>query len=244
MGLSVLMSSEDAGSPINPNATLSNLSTLDTSFPQTTEAKTGGSSAMEIISPLSELAHSLHQAYIEDRRSRILNRGRSILLDTDYHNTVTVGTFVPERAEAGSLASLDDDPLKVFALQQCSISNTAKQIMELVRGTLDDATDPEMFSHADDSLGDPDALPPMLYRASREVLDLFRAIVPTVHAAEVGSLPRTAAVLHNDCVYLAHEAMLLGELCDVRRLVCLTILYCSNVFFTCLERCRVQRQVS
>jgi centromere/kinetochore protein ZW10 len=50
----------------------------------------------------------------------------------------------------------------------------------------------------------------MLYRASRELLDLFRAIIPTVHASEVGSIPRVAAVLHNDCVYLAHESGLLG----------------------------------
>lgn len=160
----------------------------------------------KILSPLSELAISLRQAFVEGQRSQILIRGRSILLDTDYHNTVQVGTFVPEPSDAGTLASLDDDPLKAFAFHRCSISTTAQRIMELCRETLDDATNSEVASDIVD-----DALPPMLYRASRELLDLFRAIVPTTHAREIGSIPRVAAVLHNDCVYLAHESSLLGE---------------------------------
>ena len=62
----------------------------------------------------------------------------------------------------------------------------------------------------------------MLYRAAREIMDLFRAIIPTRHASEIASIPRMAAVLHNDCVYFAHEAALLGESKEVTfRLLCL-----------------------
>ena len=219
-GLSVLLSKENSGvvdSPIHPNATLSNLSSLDTSFP-TAGNKENQTKSVAIISPLSQLAHNLRQAYEESRRSSILNLGRTILLNSDYHDTVQEGTFVPDLSEAGTLASLDDDLLKsTFAFHKCSISKVAKQILDLCRKTLDDSAD-DYFSGNDDDdeegldvVEHIDSLCPMLYRAARELLDLFRAIVPTLYASEVGSIPRTAAVLHNDCVFLAHESLLLGE---------------------------------
>ena len=40
---------------------------------------------------------------------------------------------------------------------------------------------------------------------------LFLLQPDSMRAGEAGSVPRTAAVLHNDCVYLAHESSLLGE---------------------------------
>ena len=152
---------------------------------------------IKIISPLSELANSLGQAYIDGLRLHILNQGRSILLNNDYHNTVRVGVLIPEPSNPGTLASLGDDPLKTFAFPQCSISITCKILMDLCKETLDDATNHDITA-------------PMLYRVSRELLDLFRAIVPTMHASEVATIPRTAAILHNDCVYFAHESSLLG----------------------------------
>lgn len=197
-GLSVLMTDDDiAHSP--------NTSTMDTSLSSPTHHPEH-TRKNEVISPLSELANSLRHAYVEGQRSLNLNQGRSILLNTDYHNTVQVGTFVPEPSDAGTLASLDDDPLKAFAFHQCSISTTAQYILSLCRKTMDDATNPDVASDLVD-----DSLPPMLFRAARELLDLFRAIVPTSHASEIGSIPRMAAVLHNDCVYLAHESSLLGK---------------------------------
>jgi len=231
-GLSVLLNNDGVGSPINPNATLSNLSNLDTTFPEAQHAATKAVGAdrdnMKILSPLSELANSLGQAYVEGQRVYILNQGRSILLNTDYHNTCQVGTFVPEVNEPGSLSSLDDDPLKIlFAFHQCAISTTALSIMELCRKTMDDATDHELAS----SEFVEDSLPPMLYRVSRELMDLFRAIIPTRHASEIASIPRMAAVLHNDCVYFAHEAALLGESKEVIIRVCLCRLFQVNFLY-------------
>jgi len=220
-GLSLLLDNNGSvmDSPTHPtSATLSNLSSLDTTltFPPKKVTQT------TILSPLSQLAHSLRQAYVESQRSHILNLGRSILLTTDYHNTLREGTFVSDLAGcddgtdnngATPLASLDKDRLsELFAFHECSISTTAKQILDLCRETLDDATDymNDNNHEQDHGVDQLDSLPPMLYRTSRELLDLFRAIVPTLHASEVGSIPRTAAVLHNDCVFLAHEALLLG----------------------------------
>ncbi|GKY99925.1 centromere/kinetochore protein zw10 [Mayamaea pseudoterrestris] len=49
-----------------------------------------------------------------------------------------------------------------------------------------------------------------LYRTARELLDLFRAIIPSTHGYEIKNVPRTAAVFHNDCVFLAHHCLTLG----------------------------------
>ena len=154
--------------------------------------------------PLSKLASSLSQAYVEAQRCQIINAGRNILFNTDYHNTTSVGHTVKDPAQPGTLESLSDDPHSVFLFHKCSVSVVAQEILQLCRKTLDDASNEEAATIID-------TLPSSLYRASREVLDLFRAIIPTRHGKEIASLPRIAAVLHNDCVYLAHETSFLGE---------------------------------
>jgi len=156
------------------------------------------------ISSLSKLAKSLCQTYVETQRCQIINTGRDILLNTDYHNTSRVGHIVKDPAEPGTLDSLNDDPQSAFLFNECSVSLVAQEILSLCRKTLDDASDHDAATTIDN-------LPPSLYRASREVLDLFRAIIPTRYGKEIASIPRFAAVLHNDCVYLAHEASFLGE---------------------------------
>ncbi|KAL7465659.1 hypothetical protein ACHAXS_005977 [Conticribra weissflogii] len=211
LGLNILVN-EEALSPIHTNATTPSAATPT---PTTFNAKNKNSS---IHLPLSEMAHSLFQSYVEKQRSSILNTGRSILLSTDYHNSVQVGTPVPDPAELGTLESLDEDPLLAFVLHQCSISTTAQQILQLCRSTLDKATNNEVADILDE-------LPPMLYRASREILDLFRAVIPTLYASEVASIPRMAAILHNDCVYLAHEVSLLGKM------YCLPEIFVASIIF-------------
>ncbi|KAL7541114.1 hypothetical protein ACHAXR_010645 [Thalassiosira sp. AJA248-18] len=257
-GLSVLLNNDT--SPIQQNdSTLSNLSTtLDTSFPRTHSSNNLSKKIiLSCYSPLSELAHSLHQAYIENQRSNILHRGQSILLSTDYHNTVQAGVFVPD-PPSGDTMDFDYAPIRklenvdplssTFAFHQCSISTTARQLLDLCRGTLEDATR-DYYDHPgelqaaaanveylDDHL---DKLRPMLYRTSRELFDLFRAIVPTVYASEVGSIPRMAGVLHNDCVFLAHECLLLGAeyKSKFRRL------FCNDNFSSPSEKTRLLGEV-
>ena len=132
------------------------------------------------------------------------------------HNTIRAGTFVPDDdgrpdGDGGGtdpIGSLNADrTTALFAFHECSVSATAQRILDLCRATLDDAVD-AAAARGPDRL---DSLPPMLYRTTRELLDLFRAVVPAARAGKVESIPRVAAVLHNDCVYLAHESSLLGE---------------------------------
>lgn len=162
-----------------------------------------------VASPLSKSARSVCQAYVETQRCQIINTGRSILLNTDYHNTSRVGHIVKDPAEPGSLESLNDDPQSAFLFQDCSVSVVAQEVLRLCRQTLDNASD-------DDDAATIDTFPSSMYRASREVLDLFRAIIPTRYGKEIASIPRFAAVLHNDCVFLAHSCAFLGEYINLR----------------------------
>ena len=94
------------------------------------------------------------------------------------------GTNTKEKKKVASLESLDDDPMAPFRLHASSASVCVKEIIALCTCTLDEAVDTDN--------GDLDALLPALYRASQEVLDLFRAIVRARHRRKI------AAMMHND----------------------------------------------
>ena len=100
----------------------------------------------------------------------------------------------------------DDDGMAVFKLHKSSVSQTSSKLMALCRATMDEAVSFQVQDPASPLA----SLPATLYRTSREMLDLFRAIIPATHGGEVMSIPRTAAVLHNDCVFLAHHCLTLG----------------------------------
>ena len=97
-------------------------------------------------------------------------------------------------------ASFNSVAMAIFKLHRSAVSDTGQKIMELVRRTMDEAVAPH-----DQSL-----LAASLYRTSRDMLDLFRIIIPSTHVHEVNSVPRTAAILHNDSVFFAHHCLTLG----------------------------------
>ena len=45
---------------------------------------------------------------------------------------------------------------------------------------------------------------------SRDMLDLFRAVVPVVHATELESVPLIGMCVFNDCHYIAYHLVTLG----------------------------------
>jgi centromere/kinetochore protein ZW10 len=141
------------------------------------------------------------KSYVDHRRCVLLNEARDILCQNDYHNTVVVGV-----EENPFPKDLQEAALAVFRLPRCSISDTAHKLIALVRKTMDDAV--SVASISQDSVLS--LLRPTLYRTAREMLNLFRAIIPASHGMEVAHVPRTAAVLHNDAVFLAHHCLTLG----------------------------------
>jgi centromere/kinetochore protein ZW10 len=142
------------------------------------------------------------KAYVEHRRCILLNQARDVLCDNDYHNTVIVG-----EEENPIPQDLKEEALAVFQLPRCSVSDTSHKIMALVRKTMDDAVGVSTDIAPDSVLS---LLRPTLYRTAREMLTLFRSIIPSSHGFEIANVPRTAAVLHNDAVFLAHHCLTLG----------------------------------
>lgn len=153
---------------------------------------------------LSTFTSSFGQKYVEWRRCALLNEARDMCVNNDYHNTVQVGEDVRQNKDEGALGM--DDGMAVFKLPKMCVSDTAGQLMAMCRRIMDEAVEQQVAPE----LSPLSTLPATLYRTAREVLDLFRAIIPVTHGHEVAQVPRTAAVLHNDGVFLAYHCLTLG----------------------------------
>jgi len=128
-------------------------------------------------------------------------------LDGDYHNSVQVGVNVYEQKKTDKPEFLDSlgieqNNMSMFLLEASGISKVAMDLMGLCRQTMDLAVDEIVSSQT--------LIPPTLYRTSRELLDLYRATIPAVHGSEIASIPRTAAIFHNDCVFFANKLLTFG----------------------------------
>jgi centromere/kinetochore protein ZW10 len=117
---------------------------------------------------------------VKQRQTQILTQARQILLHNDAHTTVSVGQDAKDEAFA------------VFTIPPCRVSMTATQLMQLCRDTLDEAV-----------VASPQPIAAVLYQTARHVLDLYRAMTTPKD-------PRTAAIVHNDAVYLSHHCLTLG----------------------------------
>jgi hypothetical protein len=159
---------------------------------------------------LEAFSSNFEQKYIDNRRATILNEARDLLLKNDYHNTVIAGVDVNQKKEKEELLKGMDDGMSVFELHKSSISDTASKLVALCRRTMDEAVEHAVARNVEDKDTPLALLAPTLYRAARESLDLFRAIIPATHGSEVASVPRTAAVFHNDCVFFQYHCLRLG----------------------------------
>ena len=146
---------------------------------------------------ISTWTNNLTKHYVQHRRSQHLCKVRTLLQTADYHNSSLVGD-----EEDGQ----DKSP-PVFGLPRAAVSMTAQQVVAHVRACLDEAVSP--VTSCDDPITSTD-LPATLYQAARESLDLLRALLPVRYRHEIATVPRTAALWHNDCVYAAYQCQILG----------------------------------
>lgn len=142
---------------------------------------------------LDKFVANFEQAYVDNRHCIYLNKARALLLENDYHNTMVVGVEINND---------DNDEDTSFVLHRSSVSDTAYQLLKLCRQAMEEAV-AQPLRPADSPLG---LLPATLYRAAREMLDLYRALIPAKAATD----DRTAAIHHNDGVFLAHHCLTLG----------------------------------
>eukprot|EP00043_Microstomoeca_roanoka_P026135 m.10817 g.10817 ORF g.10817 m.10817 type:complete len:728 (-) comp6241_c1_seq1:508-2691(-) len=136
------------------------------------------------------------------RRQEILARARALMM-ADNFNTIQVehaterGGLFPatEQVFDTDTAELRES---IYKLPTCHITETTKKVMDLIYTTLDESARAE---------------PPIavqLFFTVRDVLALFHAIVPTVHAKALEAAPQLAVTLYNDCIYIAHHLLSLG----------------------------------
>lgn len=165
----------------------------------------GTDSSDSVARPLSTYIGEAPVLVVNRRRQELLHTAREILCAESF-NTVAVkqeterrGSLMPKdgAADAGPAAGLAES---LYQLPACHISLPAQSLIELAYSTLD-----EVSSESPDV-----AL--MSFYGIRDVLDLFRAVVPLWRAdgAEVLG-EQTAAVFHNDCFYIAHHLLALGQ---------------------------------
>jgi hypothetical protein len=153
--------------------------------------------ALEPPPKLIKFCQEFEQNYVEHRRCVLLNQARDILRNHDYHNTISVGVDEDEQQADG-----EDPSMAIFLLHTSSVSEVASQLMALLRQTMTESVQMPATPAP--------TLRPTLYKTAREMLSLFRAIIPASHGHEVATVPRTAAVLHNDCIFFAHHCLTLG----------------------------------
>lgn len=163
---------------------------------------------------LSQSASKFMLIFAQKQGARILSQGRNLLLHRDFHDTVQVGVNVREKQRAMQPSYFqrmldfpdDNDDMSLFVLHEQKISVVASELMKLSIETMDLAVQTD-FSANNELVK---LMPMTLYRAARELFDLYRAIIPSSYMHEVSTIPRTAAVLHNDCAYFAHRLLSLG----------------------------------
>ncbi len=174
---------------------------LETSLPFCQEVEVMLKMPPNPVPRLIVFCKEFEKAFIDHRRCERLNEARDILIRNDYHNTTMVGVEENPNPE-----DMKEEALAVFRLSRCSVSDTANKLVALVRKTMDECVSVVGVTH-DSQLA---ILRPTLYKTAREMFSLYRTIIPANHGREVANIPRTAAVLHNDAVFLAHHCLTLG----------------------------------
>eukprot|EP00752_Nemacystus_decipiens_P015586 g13909.t1 len=186
---------------------------------------------------LRRFIETIDGRFAAKRRRTLLQQARDLTLG-DYHNTVEVSdaleggvlsesekSAVPglghsEAAGSGGSGVVGNSPKMreapkdkggksdakenltlTFRLEACQVSTVARSLVALVRATLAEACSDQVPPHCAKEL----------FRTARDMLDLYRAVIPVQHANALSGVPRIAAVFQNDCLYIAHHMVTLGH---------------------------------
>jgi hypothetical protein len=169
--------------------------------------------------------------YCEKKRVHVLMQARKIIMQSDYHTAVPVGIEDNDQEEDNSQNITEEEKtmksyMSIFHFPKCAISIVAQKILDLVRETMKEAAEvssigaslissPKHFEENDDPSFTSDSniascCSQQLFLAARECFDIFRAVIPSLHRKDLYTLPRSAAIFHNDCTYFAHACTTLG----------------------------------
>ncbi|CAG8542839.1 2478_t:CDS:10 [Paraglomus brasilianum] len=165
---------------------------------------------------ISQFAQNFQFEFVKKRHADILAIAREILVSQDM-NTAEV-TNATERGGLGIASETKNIRDKenfngekdfngktrsstcegLLHLPTCHISIQAQTLVELVYQTLTEATTSKDNAAVE------------LYCCARDIIDLFRAVVP-IHQAEVLETdPTRTAIFYNDCIYISYHMLTLG----------------------------------
>ncbi len=132
------------------------------------------------------------------RRASMLFAARQLVLD-DYFSIVS--SAEPTEPSFG-LAALQAGGNDLFKLEETRVTRCARSIVELAIRAMDEAS-----SQSSGDLGY------VLYQTSRDIVELFRALVGLVYERELASRDsaRVAILFHNDCLFIAHHLIFMGH---------------------------------
>ncbi|KAI0488668.1 hypothetical protein KFK09_028507 [Dendrobium nobile] len=139
---------------------------------------------------LSHFIHNVEVHFASKKKNEILAKARKILLQfCSLEATSNSGMLFDDAYEVTSVHAVD----LLFQPERCFVSSALCQVMQLVHETLKDAC----LSSA--------RVAKELYHASRDVLLLYKAIIPMKLAKQLHNVSQQAVIVHNDCYYLSQE---------------------------------------
>ncbi|RLN56940.1 hypothetical protein BBJ29_000858 [Phytophthora kernoviae] len=172
-------------------------------------------------SQLRGLVDQLNQLRSKKRRQNILSNGRD-LMRRGYHDSVKI-TGANEKcnlnasmgsgkkgkgADKGGVGSdaattnsnVDDVESSCFRIPDYRVTVCAHEVVEMVHQTLLEACTADVASAK------------LLFQTGRDLLFLFRTIVPTLYEDDIANDPRTCMLYHNDCLYITYHMLVIGHL--------------------------------
>ncbi|GMF20988.1 unnamed protein product [Phytophthora fragariaefolia] len=166
------------------------------------------------------LLNVLPRLHSKKRRQVILSTGRD-LMRQGYHDSVKItgatekcslnstfgfgGKGKSGKGDTGSSAPLNgsstaDMESSCFQIPDYRVTACAHEVVELVHATLLEACTTGAASAK------------LLFQTSRDLLFLFRTIVPTLYEDDIANDPRACMLYHNDCLYITYHMLVVGHL--------------------------------
>ncbi|CAN1232719.1 Centromere/kinetochore protein zw10 homolog [Linum perenne] len=133
---------------------------------------------------LSSFAENVEVHFASRKKIEILAKARNFLLHCDF--SVPQVSFLESKNRLVHL---------LFMSERCVVSTAASQLMALVHQTLKDVC-----------LSSP-KVAPEFYRAARDAILLYEAVVPVKLERKLDNFDQAAVLMHNDCLYLSQEIL-------------------------------------
>ncbi|KAK1568779.1 hypothetical protein Q3G72_028604 [Acer saccharum] len=142
---------------------------------------------------LSNFAENVEVHFASRKKTEILAKARNLLLQSDF--------AVPQEYTREGLLLKNDVRSSehvvelLFLSERCVVSKAASQLMKLVHQTLKDVC----LSSTRVAFE--------FYRAARDILLLYEAVIPVKLERQLDGINQVAALMHNDCLYLSQEIL-------------------------------------